>query len=199
MAQPKKTNIKNEVKKELKTITDTVDIEELNQILANNPANKVQISRKTLENIAKWALNGQSEQEIRSNLELSLSEWKFLLDNCPTILIVMQHSTAYADMVVSGTLLQTAIGGHAIKRKTYVKVKEYNDEGKTIGEHVEIVEYEEIAQPNPYLLKYLAENKLNEKFGDRKVDEGKRFDKIIDALTEEEVKAIKENKDERRI
>lgn len=199
MAQPKKTNIKNEVKKELKTITDTVDIEELNQILANNPATKVQISRKTLENIAKWALNGQSEQEIRSNLELSLSEWKFLLDNCPAILIVMQHSTAYADMVVSGTLLQTAIGGHVVKRKMPMKIKDYNEEGKVIGEHVEIIEYEEIAQPNGALLKYLAENKLNEKFGDRKVDEGKRFDKIIDALTEEEVKAIKENKDERRI
>lgn len=193
---PKKTNIKNEIKKELKTITDTVDLDYVNNAIKSVGITKLNITPKTLENISKWALDGKSALEIRNNLELSSSEWEYLLKNCPAILVVLQHTTAYADMVVGGTLLQTAIGGKIVKKKIPLKIKEYqiNEKGQSIvvGEHYEMVEVEEETQPNPMLLKFLAENKLSEKFGTSDKDSSKEFKNVIDAMTEEEIKALEE-------
>ena len=111
----------------------------------------------------------------------------------------MQHSTTYADMVVSGTLLQTAIGGKTYKKTELVKVHDYeivNGKSVIVGEHYEKVDVEYETQPNPMLLKYLAENKLSEKFGDKKVDSSKEHRDIIDAMTEEEINALNEFKSE---
>ena len=182
---------RKQIEKEIEKIADTVNIDFTNGIIeTSNELENFNLSKKTLLNIAKWALDGKSEFEIRQNLELSKQEWQFLVKVCPTILVIMQHSTAYADMVVAGTLLQTAIDGHTILKKVPMKIKEYNDEGKVIGEHVEIVEYPEVQPSNPMLLKYLAENKLSEKFGNSKVDNSKEHREIVDELTPETMKII---------
>ena len=199
MPKTKKPNIKNEIKRELKTITDTVDLDMVNQQLSIGGINNIEISSKTLMNIGKWCLDGKSEYEIKQNLELSDSEWRYLLTVCPAIVVVMQHTLAYADMIVGGTLFQTAIGGKIIKRKVPVKIKEYDfnpETGKSwvIGEKYEMVEVEEETQPNPYLLKFLAENKLSEKFGDKKTDNTREYKDVIESMTEEQIKAINEYK-----
>lgn len=183
---------KKELKKELKNITDTVDINIANEVIAMSEEQfqDFKLTKTTLNNIAKWALDGKSEQEIANNLELSKKEWQYLCKVCPAIIIVMQHSRAYADMVVAGTLYQTAIGGHTISKKVPIKIKEYNNYGKCIGEHVEIVEYEEVQQPVPSLLKFLAENKMSEKFGKTKIDNSKEHRQIIEGMTEEELRII---------
>ena len=191
---PKKPNIKNEIKKELKTIADTVDIDYVNNALDNAGIKTIDISQKTLMNIGKWCLDGKSEFEIRQNLELTIQEWNYLLKTCPAIVVVMQHSMAYAEMVIGGTLFQTAIGGKKVKKKIPLKVHEYNEYGKVCGEHYEMVEVEEETQPNPYLLKFLAENKLSEQFGNKKTDNSKEYKDIIDTMTEDEIKAINEYK-----
>ena len=191
---PKKPNIKNEIKKELNTITDTVDLDSVNSALDNAGITKLDVSKKTLMNIGKWCLDGKSEFEIRQNLELTIQEWNYLLKTCPAIVVVMQHSMAYAEMVVGGTLFQTAIGGKKVKKKIPLKVHEYNEYGKVCGEHYEMVEVEEETQPNPYLLKFLAENKLSEQFGNKKTDNSKEYKDIIDTMTEDEIKAINEYK-----
>ena len=181
---------KKELKQELKKITDTVNIEITNKVLNMSEEIKdFQLTEKTLNNIAKWALDGKSQFEIAQNLELSKKEWDYLLKVCPSILLVMQHSQAYADIVIAGSLYQTAIGGHTIHRKQPIKIKEYED-GKVVGEHIEFAEWDEIQPSNPYLLKYLAENKLSENFGKVKTDNSKEHREIIDAMTEEELKTI---------
>ena len=116
---------KKEVKQELKKITDVVDIDMVNQIIGmSGEIENFSLSKKTLENIAKWALDGKSQFEIQQNLELSKSEWNYLLKTCPAIVVVMQHSMAYAEMVIGGTLFQTAIGGKKVKKKIPLKVHE---------------------------------------------------------------------------
>ena len=181
---------KRELKKELDKITETVDIDLTNQVLdMSGEMTKFQLTKKTLSNIAKWALDGKSQFEIAQNLELSKKEWAYLCKVCPTILLVMQHSQAYADVVVAGTLYQTAIGGHTIHKKMPIKIKDY-DKGRVVGEHIEIVEYDEVQPSNPYLLKYLAENKLSENFGKVKVDNSKEHREVIDVMSEEELKLI---------
>lgn len=176
---------KKELKKELKGITDTIDIKLTNQVIKmSEQLGEFEITTKTLNNIAKWALDGKSQFEIAQNLELSKKEWAYLIQICPTILMVMQHSQAYADIVVAGSLYQTAIGGHTIKRKTPIKIKEY-EYGRVVGEHVEIVEYDEVQKPNPDLLRYLAEHKLSENFGKVKTDNSKTHREIVDAMTDD--------------
>lgn len=196
---------KKEITQELKKITDTVDITITNKVLdLSGEMESFRLTKKTLENIAKWALDGKSQFEIRQNLELSDKEWKYLIKVCPAILLVMQHSQAYADIVVAGTLYQTAIGGHTIHRKQPIKIKEYEN-GRVTGEHIEYAEWDEVQPSNPYLLKYLAENKLSENFGKTKVDNSKEHREVIDALNDEELKLIeklsnqgqKDNQDDR--
>lgn len=181
---------KKELKQELKKITDTVNIELTNKVLNMSEEIKdFKLTEKTLNNIAKWALDGKSQFEIAQNLELSKKEWEYLCKVCPSILLVMQHSKAYADIVIAGSLYQTAIGGHTIHKKAPIKIKEYED-GRVVGEHIEYAEWDEIQPSNPYLLKYLAENKLSENFGKVKTDNSEEHREIIDAMTEEELKTI---------
>lgn len=183
---------KRDIKKELDKITDTVDIDLTNKVLDMTPEGmfeKFDLSKKTLNNIAKWALDGKSQFEIAQNLELSKKEWGYLCKVCPTILLVMQHSQAYADVVVAGTLYQTAIGGHTIHRKVPIKIKEY-DNGRVVGEHIEYAEYEEVQPSNPYLLKYLAEHKLSENFGAVQADNSKEHREVVDVMSEDELKLI---------
>lgn len=181
---------KKEIKKELEKITDTVDIEFTNKLIdMGEEIENFHLTKKTLTNIAKWALDGKSQFEIAQNLELSKKEWGYLIRVCPAILLVMQHSQAYADLVVAGTLYQTAIGGHTIHKKVPMKIKEY-DNGRVIGEHIEYAEYDEIQPSNPYLLKYLAENKLSENFGKTKIDNSKEHREVVDVMSEEELKLI---------
>lgn len=181
---------KKDLQKELDKITDTVDINFTNQMLELGGIENFNITKKTLDNISKWALDGKSQFEIRQNLELSEKEWKYLIKVCPAIVLVMQRSTAYAEIVLAGTIYQTAIGGHTIKKKIPIKVKEYNSYGKVKSEHVEVVEYDEVQPPNPYLLKFLAEHKLSEQFSGVKTDNSDEHRKVVDAMSEEELKTL---------
>ena len=197
-----KPNIKNMAVKELNALSELVDLDVVNTTLKANGITKLELSKKTLMNIGKWALNGASETEIRNNLELTAQEWAYLLHTCPSVVIILQHSTAFADMIVGGTLLETAIGGKVIRRKVPLKVKEYEVDKKTgksyvVGEHWENIEVEETTPPNPMLLKFLAENKLSEKFGDKKVDNSKNHRDIIDTLTDEQIRLIEEYKNKK--
>lgn len=196
---PKKANNnpKNKIKKQLEQITDTIDMQDINDKLKEEGIETLNVTRKTLLNIGKWFLDGKSQFEVQQNLELSYAEWQYLLKVCPQVVTIMQHSTAYADMIVGASLLQTAIGGKIIKKKVPVKMHKYQViDGKSIvvGEYIETIEVEEETQPNANLLKYLAEHKLSEQFGDNKRDLTQEHRQVIDALTEEELKAINEYK-----
>lgn len=181
---------RKDLKQELKVITDTVDIDTMNQVIdMTGQLEDFKLTKKTLNNIAKWALDGKSQFEIAQNLELTKKEWEYLCKVCPAILMVMQHSQAYADIVVAGSLYQTAIGGHTIHKKVPIKIKEY-DNGRVVGEHIEYAEYEEVQPANPYLLKYLAENKLSEQFGKVKADNTKEHREVVDVMSDEELKLI---------
>ena len=181
---------KSDLKKELNKITDTVNIDLVNQVIQmGGELENFKLDKRVLTNIAKWALDGKSQFEIAQNLELSKKEWGYLCKVCPSILLVMQHSKAYADLVVAGTLYQTAIGGHTIHRKQPIKIKEYDD-GRVIGEHIEYAEWDEVQPSNPFLLKYLAENKLSENFGKVKSDNSKEHREVVDIMTEEELNLI---------
>jgi len=178
---------KNEVEQLVKKYNDILDINFINQIINNSPKmGDFEMNKSTLMNIGEWALNGSSDDEIRKKLDLSPEQWGILLSICPTMLLVMRESRAMADIVIAGSLYQTAIGGKRIKRQVAKTVRDFDENGKVIGEHLEKIELEEELPPNPVLLKFLAENKLSEKFGESKVDNSGKYKDFIEKLTPEE-------------
>lgn len=172
---------------------DVVDISFVNQIIEQSgELNDFEMNKSTIMNISEWALNGKSDDEIRQSLSLSKKQWDVLVHICPVLLLVMRDSRAMADMVIAGSLFQTAIGGKRIKRQVAKSVKEYDENGRVCGEHLETIELEEELPPNPILLKFLAENKLSEKFGGKKSDNSSEFAKILDEMTPEQIALIEQ-------
>lgn len=165
-------------------LVSKVDIEFVNQMIGKSEEmGDFKISKSTLANISSWALNGESDKDIREHLDLTDHQFAILCTVCPTLLLIMDRSRAMADLIVAGSLFQTAIGGKRIKKQQAVKVGIYENGVKT-GEKIEKVWLEEELPPRPELLKFLAENKLSQNFGERKgVDESK-MKQIADSLSE---------------
>ena len=186
-------------RKKDKTIDNLIkqtDVEYVNKLLKNsNDLKDFEISKSTLSNISSWALDGHSDKEIRDKLDLNKHQWAILVTICPSLIMIMEHSRAMADLVIAGSLFQTAIGGKRIKKQVAVKVKDYDFDGKgkswVIGEHTEVMEIEEELPPNPMLLKFLAEKKLSEQFGDNKSDKNDRIKEMVDSLSEKDKALIK--------
>ena len=187
-----KTKEQEQVIDQAKKMANKVKIKETNDMLEGTNIGDFKISKRTLENIAEWCLNGDTEFEIRQKLELNKNQWAILISACPDVLKIMEFGYAYADMVVGGSLLQVAIGGKKIKKQQIVKVGDYEN-GIKVGEHIEKVEIEEELPPNPLLLKFLAENRFTEKFSERNGDD-KVYRGVIDNLTDEDRKKLERAK-----
>lgn len=169
-----------------------VDIDFVNQMIGKSEdMQDFAISKSTLANISSWALNGESDKEIREHLDLTEHQFAILCTVCPTLLLIMDRSRAMADLIVAGSLFQTAIGGKRIKKQQIVKVGDYEN-GIKVGEHVEKHWVEEELPPRPELLKFLAENKLSEQFGERKGVDEEKMKELADSLSARDRALIEE-------
>lgn len=194
---PKKPN--QEVLDPVKELAQNVDMKTINTLLAQTELKDFEMNKSTIMNIAEWALNGESDTEIRKRLALSKNQWAILTTICPTLLLVMKETRALADVVIAGSLFQTAIGGKIITKQQPVKVKKYDADGKCLGEEIKIVEIKEELPPNPLLLKFLAEHKLSEKMGENSTNATNDYKNMVDSLTPEEralIEAMKKVSDE---
>lgn len=178
--------MKQEKDKTTEQLINKTDIDFVNQMIRKGGLDDFAMSKSTLANISSWALNGDSDQVIRKKLDLNKHQWAILCSVCPTLIMIMEHSRAMADMVVAGSLFQTAIGGKRIKKQVPVKYKVYDESGKVEREEYKIVEIEEELPPNPMLLKFLAENKLSEQFGDKRGVDDKKIKDFVDNLSPED-------------
>ena len=170
----------------IKDFAKEIDLPTVNKLLESTELADFEMNKSTITNIAEWCLNGESDNEIRQRLSLTKKQWAILVTVCPTLLIIMKDSRAMADVVIAGSLFQTAIGGKKIRKQTPVRVKEYNEKGLVCGEHYEVITVEEELPPNPLLLKFLAENKMSEKLGGAKTIDENAYKKMVDSLTPEE-------------
>ena len=172
------------------------DIDYVNKLIQKSDDLKdFQITQSTLSNISGWALDGHSDKEIRNKLDLDKHQWAILLTVCPSLIVIMEHSRAMADLVIAGSLFQTAIGGKRVKKQVPVKEKIYDYDGKgkswVIGEKTTLVEVEEELPPNPMLLKFLAEHKLSENFGESKENKNDKIKEMVDSLSDKDKALIK--------
>ena len=177
---------KKDVLKPVRELAENVDLPLVNELLSQTQLKDFEMNKSTITNIAEWCLNGDSDNEIRNKLSLNKNQWAILVTVCPTLLIIMRDSRAIADVVIAGSLFQTAIGGKKIKKQQAVRVKEYDQRGRVCGEHYEKIELEEELPPNPLLLRYLAEHKMSEKLGDIKQNSENEYKKMVESLSDEE-------------
>lgn len=190
MARKPKTYKKPQVDEDTTKLISKVDIDFVNQLMNNSQEMKdFAISKSTLANISSWALNGESDKDIREHLDLTEHQFAILCTVCPTLLLIMERSRAMADLIVAGSLFQTAIGGKRIKKQQAVKVGDYVD-GVKVGEHVEKVWLEEELPPRPELLKFLAENKLSEQFGERKGVDDSKIRELADSFSDKDAALV---------
>lgn len=186
-------NTKQVVQEVYNSYKGLIDIDTINRMIKISGNKDLgEISKKTITNIAKWALNGSSNKEIASNLELTDSQFKVLVSICPVLMYVMQSSRELADIVITGALFDTAIGGKVIRKQQLVKIKDYTEDGRVIGEHLEKEWVAEELPPNPLLLKFLAEHKLSEKFGKDKNDKDQEVVSIVNGLDDKDLELMKE-------
>lgn len=167
-----------------------INVQQTNKILEISKCD-FKLSAKTLKNISHWALNGDSDKEIASNLEISEKDFQLLCAVCPALVMAMQESRQLAEIMLTGSLFQTAIGGQKIRKQQAVKMNDFDEDGNRIGEHIEIVEVEEELPPNPMLLKFLAEKKLNENFGESNKDKDNIIKQAISAFDTETLDKVK--------
>ena len=189
---------KKDVIDPIRELAENVDIATVNKLLAQTELKDFEMNKTTITNIAEWALNGNSDNEIRQKLSLNKHQWAILTTVCPTLLIVMKDSRALADVVIAGSLFQTAIGGKRIKKQVPVKFKIYDENGKVDREDYKVIEIEEELPPNPLLLKFLAEHKMSEKLGDNPTNNESNYKKMVESLTPEEramIEAMKKASD----
>lgn len=179
---------KQQVKDIVKKYSGIVDFDFVNQILDQSEDMKdFEMNKSTLLNVSEWALNGKSDEEIRKSLDLRPKQWATLLSICPVLILIMKDSRALADVVIAGSLFQTAIGGKRVRKQIAKNVKDYDENGKIVGEHLETIEVWEEMPPNAYLLKFLAENKLSEKFGGQEISHREDYAKILEEMTPEQL------------
>lgn len=179
--------------KETEQLIKQTDIQFVNKMLANSEdLQNFAISKSTLANIAGWALNGASDAEIRKNLDLNKHQFAILCTVCPTLVMIMDRSRAMADLVIAGSLFQTAVGGKTIKKQQLIRVKQYDEKGLVCGEKVEKHWVEEELPPNPMLLKFLAENKLSEQFGEAKQVDNSKIRDLVEGLSAKDKALIEE-------
>lgn len=184
---------KNELKEQINELVGKVNIPITNRMLSHTELKDFAMDLNVVKNIAEWALDGKSNNEIRKNLSLDKRQWGILVDICPDLMLIMDNSRQIADIVVAGSLFQTAIGGTVIKKQQPIKMKDFDSDGRVIGEHIEIVEYNEVLPPSPTLLMFLAKNKMPEKFGGVKEENrNEELAKTVNSLTNEEYSAIEE-------
>ena len=182
--------MKSELEKTINDYVNNIDVDFVNAMLEKAEVTDFKLDIQTVRNISEWALNGNSDNEIRNKMSLNRHEWTILLNVCPLILVIMKETRTMADVVIAGSLFQTAIGGKRIKKLVPKTVKEYDEKGRVCSEHLETVEVWEELPPNPILLKFLAENKLSDKFGDKKVDNSEEYKKLLDRFTPEELELV---------
>lgn len=145
------------------------------------------LSKQIVQNIAEWSLNGETKSRIAERLEMTPKQFDTLCAICPTLVMVMQNGRELANVIIAGSLYQTAIGGQIVRKQQVVKSYEYNENGKIVGEKIEKVWVEEELPPNPILLKFIAEKQMSEKFGNENTDQNKIVEGTIKNMSAEEL------------
>ena len=148
---------------------------------------KLQMSKKTIENVVRWALKGTSTREIAENLELTQQEFNVLLSTSPALLWALQKGESMAQAYLSATAYELAIGGRKMKKEVLSTVRERDENGRVVKEYQVPVEVSYELPPDSAMMKFLLQNHIPNRYGDiKEKKEEEEMRRVIDNLTDEE-------------
>lgn len=177
-------NIVSSIVKDAERINDLTSVYLDESMLENTK--RLKITRKTLENVVKWSLNGSSQKEIASNLELSEKEFSTLLRVSPALMWALSKGEELAQIYLSATAYELAIGGKKIKREVLGTVREYDENGRIQKTYQVPVETSYELPPDTSMMKFLLTSHIKNRYGDlKKALEEEEMRKVVDSLDAE--------------
>lgn len=178
-----------------KIVADIVsDAERINNLSASYISNELKeevstrrFNKKTTENVVRWALKGASMREIAENLELSKKEFDVLLSSSPALMWALQKGEALAQVYLSMTAYEIAIGGKRVKKEVLSTIRERDENGRVVKEYQVPVEVSYELPPDSAMMKFLLQNHIPNRYGDiKKQKEDEEMRTIIDQLSDED-------------
>ena len=105
------------------------------------------VDKRVLNEIAVYLSNGMEEKDIAVLLGINDKELQCWKDSYPEVMGAFEIGAKAVSAKVMLTKVQLALGGRKIWKQQAVKVGDYED-GKKVGEHIEIVKVWEELAPN---------------------------------------------------
>lgn len=109
--------------------------------------NGASVDKRVLNEIAVYLSNGMEEKDIAVLLGINDKELQCWKDSYPEVMGAFEIGAKAVSAKVMLTKVQLALGGRKIWKQQAVKVGDYED-GKKVGEHIEIVKVWEELAPN---------------------------------------------------
>lgn len=148
--------------------------------------------KKVVANVYEWASEGKNKKEIAQYLNLSKKEYDDLLHKYPVVLGAMVKGKEFANLLLSMSLYEMALGKQTIKRQVVVSRTEYDEDGnkKSVPDTM-WVEEEIPANVRFNAMKFLLENKVPEAYGkaNKEKDENE-YAKAFMNMSDAEKKAL---------
>ena len=145
------------------------------------------VDKKILNEIAVYTSNGMDEKDIGALLNMSVEEIEKWKEMCPEVMGAFSIGAKAVSAKVMLTKVQLALGGRKVKKQQAVKVGDYED-GRKIGEHIEIVEVWEELAPNYQACEEILSAKEPDTWNKKKLLEEKEKEQraVISDLTPEQ-------------
>ena len=70
---------KDKILEPVKELAKSVNIKTVNELLSQTELKDFEMNKSTISNIAEWALNGNSDNEIRQKLSLTKNQWAIFI------------------------------------------------------------------------------------------------------------------------
>ena len=105
------------------------------------------VDKRVLNEIAVYLSNGMEEKDIAVLLGINDKELQCWKESYPEVMGAFEIGAKAVSAKVMLTKVQLALGGRKIWKQQAVKVGDYED-GKKVGEHIEVVEVWEELAPN---------------------------------------------------
>ena len=158
------------------------------------------VDKRVLNEIAVYLSNGMEEKDIAVLLGVNdkeLQQWK---NDYPEVMGAFEIGAKAVSAKVMLTKVQLALGGRKVWKQQAVKVGDY-EEGRKVGEHIEVVEVWEELAPNYNAIDDILSVKESDTWNKKKILDNKESEHrdALSMFSKEEkmrmLKAIQEQED----
>jgi len=191
MNEKENKQIINAIVKEADKLNDLSNVY-MNEDLKNN-VERLKVSTKTIENVVRWAIGGATTKEIAKNLELTPKDFQTLLSISPALIWALSKGEELAQIQLSATAYELAMGGRKCHRQVLGSVKEYDENGRITRTYQEPIDTTYELEPNANLIKFLLTNHIPNRYGELKKEvDSEKMKEVVETLSADDLTKLKE-------